>query len=82
MKSIFNHDAAFLMLGGIFGWTVAISALFTSLDLVGASIAVPLSSIYPMIAALLGVAVLHEKISFSQICGIFIIILGCIFIVW
>ncbi len=81
-KDIFNRDATFLMIGGIVGWTVAISALFTSLDLVGASIAVPLSSIYPMIAALLGVIILKEKISRSQTSGIFIIIIGCILIVW
>jgi len=78
---ILDRGSLALGLGGIFGWVFGMTAMFISLDLIGASRAVPLSSVYPLIAVTLGVIFLQEKVCFEQLMGIVLIIFGCILII-
>lgn len=80
-EALLERGVLILGLGGIMGFTIGMTALFLSLELIGASQAVPLTSIYPMIAALLGVIFLKEKVRIEQLTGILLIIGGCILVI-
>lgn len=65
-----------LGVGGILGWGIGAISFFTAMELIGASRATPISSINPLIAILLGILVLKEKLSPIQAIGIILVILG------
>ncbi|MHA2497387.1 MAG: EamA family transporter [Candidatus Hodarchaeales archaeon] len=65
-EALLERGALVLGLGGILGFAIGMPGLFLSLELIGASQAVPLTSIYPMIAALLGVIFLKEKVGMED----------------
>ncbi|MFW9917182.1 MAG: EamA family transporter [Candidatus Thorarchaeota archaeon] len=80
-EALLERGALVLGLGGILGFAIGMPSLFISLELIGASQAVPLTSIYPMIAAVLGVIFLKEKVRIEQLTGILLIIGGCILVI-
>ena len=65
-----------LGVGGILGWGFGAISFFTAIELIGASRATPISSINPLIAILLGILILKERISRVQAFGIILVILG------
>ena len=64
------------------GVVLAVGLLFYYLALAGGqvSIVVPLTSTYPVVAALLGYVILHERPSSTQWLGIVLIIVGSLFL--
>ncbi|MHA2298450.1 MAG: EamA family transporter [Candidatus Hodarchaeales archaeon] len=53
-------------------------SFFLSIDLIEASLATPISSINPLIAVIIGILVLKEKLNPIQAMGILLIVLGSI----
>lgn len=80
-EALLERGTILLCLGGILGFTIGTPALFFSLELIGAAQTVPLTSIYPMISAVLGVMFLKEKIQMEQLIGIILIVGGCILVI-
>jgi len=78
---LLERETIVLAIGGIIGYAIGMTAFFFSLDMIGASQAVPLSSIYPMIATVFGIIVLKEKIRIKQWIGIVLIVSGCILVI-
>ncbi|MFX0113263.1 MAG: DMT family transporter [Candidatus Hodarchaeota archaeon] len=78
---ILERGTIMLGIGGIFGFAIGMPALYLSLERIGASQAVPLSSVYPMLAAILGMIFLKEKVACQQWLGAGLIISGCILII-
>jgi len=74
----FTKEGSFLMVGGAIAWCCGGVSFFTAVKMIGAGICTPLSSISPFIVVLLGVIFLKEKISYKQIIGVIIIIVGSI----
>ncbi len=71
-----RKDVAILGVGGILGWGLGAISFFSSIDLIGASRATPISSINPLIAVFLGIMYLKEKLSPIQLVGILLVFIG------
>ncbi|MFX0013874.1 MAG: GRP family sugar transporter [Promethearchaeota archaeon] len=69
-----------LGLGGIFSWGIGAISFFSSIELIGAARATPISSVNPLISVIIGIFFLKEKLSRFQAIGILLIIFGSIFI--
>jgi len=69
-----------LGLGGILSWGIGGISFFSSIEMIGAGRATPISSINPLISVIIGILVLKEKISPLQAVGILLIIFGSIFV--
>ena len=65
---------------GILSWGIGAVTFFTSIELIGASKATPISSINPLIAVMLGIVFLKERFSTLQGIGILLVCLGSIII--
>jgi DME family drug/metabolite transporter len=65
---------------GILSWGLGAVTFFTSIELIGASRATPISSINPIIAVILGIIFLKEKFSTLQTLGIILVCFGTIII--
>lgn len=68
----------FLLLSGIIGWAIGSSAFFWAVQLIGAGVPTPISSINPVIASMIGVFYGLEKIKPKQFLGILFSVLGTI----
>jgi len=77
---ISRRDVLIFGLTGILSWGLGAVTFFTSLELIGASRATPISSINPIIAVILGIRFLKEKFSPLQGFGILLVCLGSILI--
>lgn len=69
-----------LGLGGILSWGIGAVTFFSSIEMIGAGRATPISSINPLISVIIGILVLKEKISPLQAIGICLIIFGSVFV--
>ena len=69
-----------LGIGGIISWGIGGVSFFTAIELIDSGRATPISSINPLIAVLLGVILLKEKLNKTQIEGIILVTLGSILI--
>ena len=67
-------------IGGILSWGIGAISFFTSIELIGAARATPISSINPLFSVILGILVLKEKLKPLQAIGIMLIIFGSIFV--
>ncbi|MHA2369028.1 MAG: DMT family transporter [Candidatus Hodarchaeales archaeon] len=76
-----DRGTYFLGLAGIMFFVIGQATFYTSIKMIGASQAVPLSSISPMIATILGIIFLNERVSLKQLFGICLIIAGSTLIV-
>jgi len=77
---ISKRDVLTFGLTGILSWGLGAVTFFTSIELIGASRATPISSINPIIAVILGIIFLKEKFSTLQGIGIFLVCFGSIVI--
>jgi DME family drug/metabolite transporter len=77
-ESISKRDVLVFGLTGILSWGIGAVIFFSSIELIGASRATPISSINPIIAVILGVVFLKEKFSSLQGLGILLVCLGSI----
>lgn len=68
------------LLTGVIGWTIGGSAFMYAIQHAGALVATPLTATNPMIATALGVSILGERVSLIQCFGIFLVILGSVFV--
>lgn len=68
----------FLALSGIVGWAIGASAFFWAVQLIGAGIPTPISSLNPVIASVIGIFYGLEKIGNKQFLGILFSVLGTI----
>lgn len=75
-----RKEIAILGIGGILGWGLGAISFFSSIDLIGASRATPISSINPLIAVFLGILFLKEKLTSIQILGILLVFFGSLII--
>jgi DME family drug/metabolite transporter len=75
---ISRKDVFALGIGGILSWGIGGVSFFLSIDMIEASRATPISSINPLIAVIIGILVLKEKINPIQAIGILLIVLGSI----
>lgn len=78
--SISRNQAIILGLGGIMSWGIGAIAFFTSIDIIGAVKATPISSINPLVSVGLGILILKEKLTSIQIFGIILVCFGSIFV--
>ncbi|UCG03913.1 MAG: DMT family transporter [Candidatus Heimdallarchaeota archaeon] len=67
-------------IGGILSWGIGAISFFSSIELIGAARATPISSINPLISVIIGIAVLKEKLKPLQAIGILLMIFGSIFV--
>ncbi|MFX1536367.1 MAG: DMT family transporter [Promethearchaeota archaeon] len=67
-------------IGGILSWGIGAISFFTSIEMIGAARATPISSINPLVSVILGILVLKEKLKPFQAIGILLIIFGSIFV--
>ncbi|MFV2014542.1 MAG: DMT family transporter [Candidatus Heimdallarchaeota archaeon] len=67
-----------LALSGIIGWAIGASAFFWAVQMIGAGIPTPISSINPVIASVIGIFYGLEKITTKQFLGILFSVLGTI----
>ncbi|MFW9905074.1 MAG: DMT family transporter [Candidatus Thorarchaeota archaeon] len=67
-------------IGGILSWGIGAISFFTSIELIGAARATPISSINPLVSVIIGILVLKEKLKPLQAIGIMLIIIGSIFV--
>ena len=77
-EPITKRDILIFGLTGILSWGIGAVTFFTSIELIGASRATPISSINPLIAVILGVVFLKEKFSSVQAAGIVLVCYGSI----
>ncbi|MHA2362550.1 MAG: DMT family transporter [Candidatus Hodarchaeales archaeon] len=75
------YSFKYLGLSGIVGWTIAATLFFYAIQNIGASIPTPISSIYPIIATLIGVILGIETITKKQFTGITTCVFGTILII-
>ncbi len=77
LQRFFSHfdDHKFAFLSGLFS-TLAVLTFWYTFELLPASIASPLTAIYPIFVFILGVAFLKEKISPKNTLGLFIVVSG------
>lgn len=67
-------------IGGILSWGIGAISFFTSIEMIGAARATPISSINPLVSVIIGILVLKEKLTSLQAIGILLIIFGSIFV--
>lgn len=72
----------FLILGcgGILSWGIGGVFFFSSIDMIGAGRASPISSINPLISVILGVILLKENLTKKQVIGIVLATIGSILV--
>ncbi|MFX1282742.1 MAG: DMT family transporter [Promethearchaeota archaeon] len=76
-----TKKVAFVLgMGGIISWGIGAISFFSSIEMIGAGRATPISSINPLVSVIIGIFVLKEKLSPFQAIGIFLIIFGSIFV--
>ncbi|MHA2358555.1 MAG: EamA family transporter [Candidatus Heimdallarchaeaceae archaeon] len=73
-----KKEALFLSVGGATAWCIGGVSFFNAVERIGAGLSTPLSSISPFIVILFGVVFLKEKISWPQILGAILIVIGSI----
>ena len=73
-----KKEALILMGGGTISWCIGGVSFFTAVKIIGAGFSTPISSISPFIVMLLGGLFLKEKITYPQMLGVAIIVLGSI----
>ncbi|MFW9777569.1 MAG: DMT family transporter [Candidatus Heimdallarchaeota archaeon] len=78
--NIGKRDTIVLGIGGLVTWGIGGVAFFYSIDIIGAARATPISSINPLIAVLLGILILKERLTRIHTLGILLVTLGVIFI--
>lgn len=66
----------FFCLSGLFAGLLGMFTYYTALRSLPVSVVVPLCSVYPLIAALLGMLILHEGFNLAKLAGVIFIILG------
>ncbi|MDI3502487.1 MAG: bacterial/archaeal transporter family protein [Archaeoglobi archaeon] len=74
--SLDSRTILYLSLGGILGSFLGTLAYYNALKSGDVSLVVPVSSIYPLVALLIGVLKLGESITIQRIIGIILIVLG------
>jgi len=67
-------------IGGILSWGIGAISFFTSIEMIGAARATPISSINPLVSVIIGILVLEEKLKPLQAIGIMLIIFGSVFV--
>ncbi len=77
---ISRRDILIFGLTGILSWGVGGVAFFTALEMIDTSQATPISSINPLIAVVLGIIFLKERISHIQAVGVLLVCVGTILI--
>ncbi len=75
-----DSATAYFLLSGILGWVIGAAAFMYAIQMIGALIATPLSATNTLIATLLGVTVLHEKVTILQLVGIIMVVIGSILV--
>ncbi len=68
------------LLSGILGWVIGAAAFMYAIQMIGALIATPLSATNTLIATLLGIMVLHEKVTTFQLIGITMVVVGSVLV--
>ncbi len=71
-----------LMLSGFVGLMMGDLFLFASYPIIGARIAMLMMTLAPPFAAILGLIVLDEKMSFNSILGMFLVMGGIALVIW
>jgi len=79
-KLIRKGNFFILGIAGVLSWGIGGIFFFTSIDMIGAGRASPISSINPFIAVILSVIFLKEHLTKLQIFGIFLATLGSIIV--
>jgi len=79
LKEAFNVDVksmAFFAASGIVAGLLGVFTYYSALKVGNASRIVPLASVYPMIAFILGVLILKENFTFTKLLGTLFVVLG------
>ncbi len=77
-----QHAWFWLMLSGFVGLMMGDLFLFASYPIIGARIAMLMMTLAPPFAAILGLIVLDEKMSFNSILGMFLVMGGIALVIW
>ena len=75
-----DRATIYFLLSGILGWVIGAAAFMYAIQMIGALIATPLSATNTLIATLLGIMVLHEKVTTFQLIGITMVAVGSVLV--
>jgi DME family drug/metabolite transporter len=78
LANITKKEGIVFGIGGILSWGIGAISFFSSIEIIGAARATPISAINPLISVIIGVSVLKEKLKPLQAIGILLIVLGSI----
>ncbi|UCE13500.1 MAG: DMT family transporter [Candidatus Heimdallarchaeota archaeon] len=80
LSHLSKRDGFVLGLGGIITWGIGAVSFFSSIEMIGAARATPISSINPLASFFVGIFILKERLSPLQVVGVLLIIFGSIFV--
>lgn len=80
LSHVTKSDVFALGLGGIVSWGIGAITFFSSIEMIGAARATPISSINPLISFFVGIFILKEKLSLIQVVGVLLIVFGSIYV--
>ncbi len=80
LQSLCKKSGRFCIIGAIFGAPLGMGGYLVALSLVSPAYILPVTSLYPAIAAALAVIFLKERVTTRVWCGILLSIVGCILI--
>ncbi len=80
ISSITKKDFFILALSGIIGGFLGMYTYFSLLKTKAASKVVPLTSTYPLVATILGILILKEKLTLSKLIGTILVVIGIFFL--
>jgi len=80
LSSVSLKDIGILSLSGIIGGFLGMFTYFSLLKSQSASKIVPLTSTYPLVATLLAIIILKEKLTLSKVVGTILVVIGVYFL--
>lgn len=80
LRSLFSKPGRFCIMGAMFGAPLGMGGYLLSVSMAGAAYAMPITSLYPAIAAVLALVFLKERISLRAWGGLSLCVVGAIVI--
>ncbi|NPA40477.1 MAG: EamA family transporter [Thermodesulfobacteria bacterium] len=80
LSSVSLKDIGILSLSGIVGGFLGMFTYFSLLKAKSASKVVPLTSTYPLVATILAIIILKEKLTISKVIGTLLVVIGIYFL--
>jgi transporter family protein len=76
LAKVDSKSVGFILLSGLFGGTLGLTAYFHAMKLGEASKVVLITGSYPLVTTLLAILFLHEALTFSKLLGAAFVVIG------